>query len=253
MYFSLIRLRKDIYPKEIAALIRGNVYQLHELIWDLFSDGPEHKRDFIYRYETVNRQPTFYTVSAREPKVNELWETSVKDYNPKLAEGDRLAFKLRVNPVRIDKKERTDAEIEQWLTNRQKNGRGEKSPTKKRIRHDVVMEAKKRIGFKELPDDERPHVATLIQEAGIEWLKDKGGEFGFLIDDNKEKPQVRADGYCQHRFFKGRNVKPISFTTLEFNGILTVTNPDKFVNECLFKGIGPAKGFGCGLMMVKRV
>ncbi len=32
----------------------------------------------------------------------------------------------------------------------------------------------------------------------------------------------------------------------------TVTDPVAFVEKCLFGGIGPAKGFGCGLMLVRR-
>jgi len=43
----------------------------------------------------------------------------------------------------------------------------------------------------------------------------------------------------------------ITFSTLDFSGILGVTDPGQFRNT-LFNGIGPAKGFGCGLMMVKR-
>jgi len=33
----------------------------------------------------------------------------------------------------------------------------------------------------------------------------------------------------------------------------SVADPAIFVEKCLFKGIGPAKGFGCGLMLVKRI
>ena len=43
------------------------------------------------------------------------------------------------------------------------------------------------------------------------------------------------------------------YSTLEFDGILAVTEPEVFIEKCLFSGIGPAKGFGCGVMLVRRV
>ncbi len=46
--------------------------------------------------------------------------------------------------------------------------------------------------------------------------------------------------------------KQVSLSTLEFNGVLTVADPKLFL-ETLYEGIGPAKGFGCGLMLVRRI
>lgn len=254
MFFTIIRLGRNTSPRDVALLSKGDGYQAHRLVWNIFADSPDRRRDFLYRHETVNGWPTFYAVSEREPQdATGLWEIDMKPYEPKLAKRDRLAFMLRANPVRLAKQERSTDEVEAWLKSRGERGLPIKDPTKKRIRHDVVMEAKTRIGFKDLPPDKRPHLATLIQEAGIEWLKEKGNENGFFIDDDSVHPSVRADGYCQHRLYKGKGEKFIEFSTIEFNGILTVTDPAKFTKECLFTGIGPAKGFGCGLMLVRRV
>jgi CRISPR system Cascade subunit CasE len=250
----MIRLRQNASPKDIAALGGGDEYRLHKLIWDLFSDGPNRKRDFLYHNEMINGLPTFYTISEREPNLgSSLWDVIVKKYAPRLAQGERLSFKLRANPVQQAKKERPASEIEEWLRSREKIGLKQKEPTKKRIRHDVVMEEKSRIGFKELQHDQRPHVAALIQNAGMAWLKAKEKEFGFFVEDEEINPIVRVDGYRQHRLFRGRGQKPMTFNTLDFNGTLTVTEPEIFVTKCLFNGIGPAKAFGCGLMLVRRV
>jgi CRISPR system Cascade subunit CasE len=250
MYFSFIRLRRDVSPKDLAAVGQGDGYRVHKLLWNLFSDGPERKRDFLYRYETVKGWPTFYTVSARKPYDRQgLWEIMVKDYYPRLVERDRLSFKLRVNPTHRDKKERTEEEIEVWLGSREQRGLKQKTPTKKRIRHDVVMDAKKRIGFRDISHDQRPHVASLIQEAGLTWLKGREMENGFSVNER----DVRADGYYQHRLFKREGGKRIVFSSLDFDGILSVTDRDKFVEKCLYHGIGASKGFGCGLMLVRRV
>jgi CRISPR system Cascade subunit CasE len=227
MYFSLIRLRRDISPREVAALGRSDDYGLHKLVWGLFSDGPERRRDFLYRFEKVKGLPTFYTVSDRDPKdFAGLWDIHSKHYAPKLKTGDRLSFAVRVNPIR---------------SKRDENGR--------QHRHDVVMEAKKKNEFKNPPDGQRPHVATVIQEAGMGWLKARESELGFRASDSG----IRADGYVQRTLFKAKGAKSVNFSTLEFNGVLTVTEPDVFIGKCLFSGIGPAKAFGCGLMLVRRV
>ena len=59
-------------------------------------------------------------------------------------------------------------------------------------------------------------------------------------------------GYRRHRHYKARGKRLIEYSTLDFAGILEVTDPERFQNT-LFNGIGPAKGFGCGLLLVRRV
>lgn len=227
MYFTLIKLRGSLLPHDIAGINGGDGYNSHKLLWNLFSDGPERRRDFLYRFAAIKGSPTFYTVSEREPvDSGNIWDIHPKRYDPKLKKGDLLSFMVRVNPIR---------------SKRDENGRQQ--------RHDVVMEAKNKIGFKTLTADQRPPVATLIQEAGIDWLKARETEYGFSF----EGANVRVDGYFQHKLFKSKGLRPITFSTLDFNGILSVNDPATFVEKCLFKGIGPAKGFGCGLMLVKKI
>lgn len=255
MIFSLIRLRRNLTPRDIAALGRSDSYGHHKMVWDLFSDDPDRKRDFLYRFESVNGVPTYYTVSNREAMDEKgLWEISSKPYEPRLAHGDRLAFKLRVNPIKSALEERNAEDLEAWHKSRADRGLApsksmERGWTQKVIRHDVVMEAKTRIDFKNLSPENRPHVATLIQEAGLDWISSKSMEYGFSV----VKSATRADGYQQHRFFKKKGSKPVSYSSLEFDGLLTVTEPEIFIEKCLFNGIGPAKGFGCGLMLVRRI
>jgi CRISPR system Cascade subunit CasE len=255
MYFSLIRLRQGLTPRDIAALGRSDNYGQHKMVWNFFSDGPDRKRDFLYRFENVNSLPTYYAVSEREPvDAKGLWDINTKLYSPKLTRGDRLAFKLRANPIQSTKQERNNEELEVWQKSRTERGlKPNKSMvrgwTQKVIRHDVVMEAKSRINYKNLPTEKRPHVALLVQDAGIEWIVAKEKAYGF----STVAPVTIVDGYIQHRLFKKKGDKPVTFSSLEFDGILTVTEPEVFVEKCLFTGIGPAKGFGCGLMLVRRM
>jgi CRISPR system Cascade subunit CasE len=45
--------------------------------------------------------------------------------------------------------------------------------------------------------------------------------------------------------------KPITFSTVDYAGYLTVTDPALFI-KALRSGLGKSKALGCGLMMVKR-
>lgn len=223
MYFSMISLQKGLSPRDIVDLGKHNSYQAHQLVWQMFADNPDRQRDFIYRYETVNCLPTFYIVSKRKPVGNtEIWNVLTKEYKPKLRSGQLLEFMLRTNPIRA---------------RRDNDG--------KQKRHDVIMEEKLKLK-KECRDFDLP---SIVQNEGHQWLEERASCHGFRIESNN----VRVDGYQQHKFFKKKGNNSISLSTLDFNGILTVTDPEIFIKKCLFKGIGPAKAFGCGLMLVKRV
>ncbi|HEY9160747.1 MAG TPA: type I-E CRISPR-associated protein Cas6/Cse3/CasE [Desulfomonilia bacterium] len=223
MYISKISLRRGLSPSNITDLTRKNGYQTHQLIWNLFADNPGRPRDFIYRHEEINGWPTFYTVSKREPADTVgMWEILSKEYNPQLKSGQRLGFTLCANPIR---------------SRHDENGRQQ--------RHDVVMEKKLKLKKEGMSFN----IPDIIQQTGFHWLEERAVSHGFRILEN----EVRADGYRQHRLFKGKENKTITFSSLDFNGILTVIEPDIFVKKCLFEGIGPAKAFGCGLMMVRRV
>lgn len=93
---------------------------------------------------------------------------------------------------------------------------------------------------------EHPMESEIVQQAGFVWLAMKGEANGFSIREG----EVRADGYSQHRFTKPKGKHSVTISTIEFTGLLTVTDPESFI-QTLFQGLGPAKGFGCGLMMVR--
>lgn len=223
MIFSLINLRKDISYKEISSICRQGIYGGHKLVWDIFSDSPDRQRDFLYRQGTTGLSPRFYVVSRRSPMNSKgFWEVSFKEYNPKIYAGERFAFMLRANPVK---------------TKKDSKGR--------QHRHDVIMETKKELGFSR----KNHFTPDVIQEAGGKWLLERCGKLGFSVAVGA----LRIDGYRQHKFYKSKNAEPVSFSTIDINGILTVNEPDVFVEKSLFGGIGPAKGFGCGLMLIRRI
>lgn len=228
MYFSKVLLRRDAADlHQLANLVVRDGYRAHQYLWRLFEGNEQQDRDFIFRHEDVDGLPCFYIVSAREPMDNKgLWAIAAKEYSPQLVIGDQLAFRLRANPI---------------VT----RGTGMDSKT---TRHDVVMDAKNKLKKDGIPKEQWPPLPELIQSAGFNWLTTRAEKLGFSV----HKDQVRVDGYQQHRLHKSKQSRPIRFSTLEFNGLLTVTDPERF-RQTLYKGIGPAKGFGCGLLMVRRI
>lgn len=69
-----------------------------------------------------------------------------------------------------------------------------------------------------------------------------------------EAKRVRVDGHFDY-CLKGRrdekgNCRGIALSTLDFEGELSVTDPEIFL-PALLKGISSAKAFGCGLVLVR--
>ena len=112
-------------------------------------------------------------------------------------------------------------------------------------------------------------VALLRESEQIDWLVRKGNERergcpgGFEILAKKTKvqndeirqivhvntmPEGKQIGYKTDEQGEHR----MTHLTVRFDGLLRITEPDAF-RETLVRGIGPAKAFGCGLMLVKRV
>ncbi len=220
-YFSKIELKPALNIDRLAQAIPRSAYAEHQALWRLF-DG-EQSRDFLFRREQIGNWPIFYLLSRRAPRDTEsIWSIQTKPFDPQLAAGQRLAFSLRANPVRTRKISNDPAD-------------------KRRRRDDVVMDAKHTYA----ETKESPSQAQLVQQAGPTWLETRAKKNGFLIEN------LRVDQYRQHRMQKRGQSKPIRFSTLDYEGILQIVDVDRLLHA-LHSGIGPAKGFGCGLMLVRR-
>lgn len=280
-WLSRVIPREEIARGELVRMGGLDPYRQHQALWKLFDLPPKEARGsknptpFLFRAERIEPAsavghrypclvglPVFYLLSQQIPRDSDgIWhiETPDSGYRPDIREGDRLSFKLRANPVVARKAEREERNQKTWLENRQALGLTEKPDTTKRIRHDVVMDAKRQSDWKNLPPDQRPPLSTVAYEAGSRWLEAKALKLGFKIEpvmtrddvfgDEVELPALRVDGYSSWRQRYG---KKIALSTLDFEGHLIVTDPVKF-KDALYRGIGPAKSFGCGLLLVRRL
>lgn len=95
---ALIRLITDTLRNGDTAFDPG---KMHHLVWTLFGDDPNRKRDFVFRVEQQRGRPTLMAYAPEPPRTDgALWEVQSKPFSPKLAVGDRLRFMVRVNPVK---------------------------------------------------------------------------------------------------------------------------------------------------------
>jgi CRISPR system Cascade subunit CasE len=228
MFFSLItpvagRERQAAHERPT------DCYADHQWLWRLFPAPPGTPREFLFRRSQADGLPRFHVVSRRPPEpAGPAWEVRTLPYAPRLVEGDRLAFELRANPCT-------------------RHGRDGKSK-----RHDVVMEAKRHLQaerglqrWRDVPEAERPLLYDLVQRTCSDWLARMGSRLGFVPDQDT----VRAQAYQQQEAGAARKIQ---FSTVELQGQLTVRQPDAFV-QALYQGVGPAKAFGCGLMLVRPI
>ena len=162
-----------------------------------------------------------------------------RNYDPQVHEGHRLSFQLRANPV---------------ITIKNNIGKSQ--------RHDVVMQAKKQLlvehGFSKDAkwadwnnESSKPLLYELVQKHCTSWLDGVAKRNGFKIAlTDEDDLHLQVDAYEQNK--AGKRDFNISFSTVDFSGELIVTNSELF-NLALYKGIGHAKAFGCGMLLVRKL
>jgi len=217
-YFSFVRLLaspcNNDWVRDLAR--HGEPYRDHALIWRLFP-GDGAARDFVFR--RLEDERSFYVVSARPPQQESgLFQIQSKPYIPQLESGDWLRFDLRANPT---------------VSIRQENGRSR--------RHDVLMNAKRGVA-----PEAREKLGLVLEATGKKWLLERAERWGLAIQEDS----VLQEGYRQHRLKrKGRNIE---YSSLDYQGMAQVIDPQR-LSQALCDGVGHGKGFGCGLLLVRRV
>ena len=225
LYLSRVSLKRNASVEALVPLLLGNTARGgctsgHHLVWSLFADSPDRLRDFLWREIDTG---VFIILSTRLPiDRHQLFEIAEpKPFTPTLRPGDRLQFSLRANPV-VRRRQ---------LTRRRS------------VKHDVVMDI-----LRSGPQGERAGTRhAVMYEQGFAWLERQGGKSGFKV----RSEELSIDGYVQHRISRKRPAPSMSFSTLDFEGILTVTDSTVFL-PAISRGFGAAKAYGCGLMLIRR-
>ena len=288
MYFSRVRLRSElIKSSQLSRVLRGNVYGIHRLLYDLFS---VEQRSFIFREEiaktqlghssNVRGEPVYYLVSQLKPIVpeNSIFQIDVKDYRPQLHVGQKLKFDCRVNPVVTKNNRKHDLVMNAQLTFLQETlthldiqaglpPKVKKSDYKKRLLEQggegldnylsQVLSVEQRYAERlsqvsHLPDKLEWTIKAKIDKVLEAWFQDQGSRrCGFqLMRDSDGMAKLQNSAYQWHAMpEKG---KTAGFSSVDLTGEIEITDVEAF-RDVLFNGLGRAKAFGCGLLSVARV
>jgi CRISPR system Cascade subunit CasE len=243
MYFSRVTISNALTAsQELVELQKNGAYASHALLWQLFPGYEDSwsnlkgkakeqaQRPFLFREEIdSNGLPLFYVLSEQQPvAAHPAFACQTKPYQPRLSAGDRLAFKLRVNPV---------------VSIRDEQGKSR--------RHDVLMNAKKNTDVSGLNIHEAQQKQALAaHQAALGWISDSKrlADWGIQLES---EPEIDHDSYYQHQHYQPKGKRTIRYSTVDYQGLLTIVDPERFL-QTLAKGVGKAKGFGCGLWLIRR-
>ncbi len=192
-------------------------YAWHKALWDCFPDQPDKKRNFLTRIDEHQGYFTVWIVAQSEP-VRPEWCPETKYDSKKIAPAflshQLYSFDLRVNPTRA-------------LVRHDENGRP------------VLNLNGKRKSSKRIP---------IVKEEELQiWLERKASSGGFRISDAYplEIERMTEDYFSQKR-------NKAWHGSVRFRGMLEVTDHSLF-EKTYYTGIGGAKGFGFGLLLLVPV
>ncbi|MYB01639.1 type I-E CRISPR-associated protein Cas6/Cse3/CasE [Candidatus Poribacteria bacterium] len=230
LYLSRLTLNRDAPAAALLPLLNprepGSAADAHHrLIWSVFADSAERKRDFLWRHDG---QGSFYTLSNRPPQPSALFNPpETKTFDPALRVGDRLQYTLRANATK-------DRAV---VSRMEKGARRGKSR-----RVDVVMD----LLWTAPEDARRAAIRNRTAQAAAEaWMIRQGATKGF------EPRGTIVEGYSTIELGRSRR-QGATFGILDLVGEIAVTKPEAFLTA-LAAGFGRAKAWGCGLMLIRRV
>ena len=234
----------------------GNPQELHRTVSGAFPQidnqalRPHHERetprakfDILYRLEVDYRREkaVLLVQSTARPDWNHLRENFLAgDFGESLAvksigesylrieTGMKLRFRLQANPTkRVGKSDARAAD---------------------KFKPSAESKIRRRV---ELSADEHESA----EEKQIKWLARKGETAGFRLANAAIKETVdnlAAVGAGKIQARHNRADKPMTFSTVIYEGVLEVTDADEF-RRTLVRGVGSAKAYGFGLLSVAPV
>lgn len=209
-----------------------NPYDIHRWLWRLFpgempephASGDEERQGFLFRVEASQTgRPAWMLVQSRRAptRADGVSLIGTREVHPNPSVGQHLAFLLTANPVKTI----VDADVE--------------SKPDKLKRH--IERSDGQMG--KTPRFPKSRVPLIKEEEQRQWLSRKLAGAG-MVEGVSVLPH--APLYFRKGSRSGKLV------TVTFEGVLKVTDAER-LTDLLSAGIGPAKAFGCGLLLVRRL
>jgi CRISPR system Cascade subunit CasE len=186
-------------------------YDWHQAVWKAFPGRDAEQRDFLTRLDQRREGFRLLIISPIQPARPEWCPADGESWKTKpipetYFTRSRYTFQLCANPTKKVSKQLPDGTLT-------KNGR--RVPLSKR-------------------------------EELVEWIKRKGVQGGFTVDEGTLRAFSRGRQHFNKKSQTGLH------SAVEFEGVLAVTDPTQF-HETFTRGVGPAKAFGFGLLVIAPI
>jgi len=213
-------------------------YAWHQKLWECFPDMPDKKRTeigLLHRIDTLDGAFRLWLLGRGKP-VRPSWcalrDFAINEIAHSFLSKRRYAFDLKANPVKTIVQRGLNGESLYRATGKRKSG--------------------KRVPLVK-PDELRD---WLIKKGGVRCRDQATGQDvagGFrIVEDSPLEIRPMVENYFRKRD-KAKGKDQAAFHGgVQFRGTLEVTNLERFV-ETYYSGIGSAKGFGFGLLLLAPV
>ena|SRR2546427_727597 len=193
-----------------ARLHLRDCYDWHQAVWKAFPGRDGERRDFLMRLDQQRDRFRLLIVSPVEPTRPDWCPVNAEGWKTKPIPDTYFNRRRYAFQLCANPTKRVASRADGSLT---KNGR--RVPLGKR-------------------------------EELVEWIKRKGDQGGFTVDEATLRTFSRGREYFE------KNGQPGLHSAVEFQGVLAVTDPAKF-HETFARGIGSAKAFGFGLLVIAPI
>ena len=217
MYFAQYKAEKTAWES-----FSGDIYRLHQAVMELFSQNHSPGR-VLYRAESAGNEAIVLVQSQSKPRAENLTMglkpvgvTKEVDIANAFQKGTQYKFRLMAAPAMRPSKSNTDGT------------RNRKPFYKQEEQKQWLVRKGERNGF-----------SLISREPQQEWL-------GF---DDTDLSQVTITPIGKKKGKKEE--KTITIYAVQFDGYLQVEDPGLFY-QAVKNGIGAAKGFGMGLLSLKK-
>jgi CRISPR system Cascade subunit CasE len=209
--------------------ISNDIYSWHKLLWKCYPGEPDTKRDFLTRIDPLEGAFRLWVMGKRKPS-RPPWCSpdgfALKEIAPTFLSHQYYAFDLRANPTRCQVKRGPNGET--LLSSNGKRKHGKRVPI---VKHDELRDwliSKGKVRCKD-------KVTGLDVPGGFRVVEERPLEISPMVENYFRKKE--------HSGYHGG---------VQFRGILEVTDRERFI-ESYQSGIGGAKGFGFGLLLLSPI
>lgn len=232
----LARIEIDAKTARVEGLLDSYVW--HKRLWECFPNAPDSKRDFLTRIDQLEGAFRAW-ILAREKPITPPWCTAgdfaLKEIAPSFLSHRYYAFDLRANPVKT-------------CVLRGPNGETLFRDTKN---SETLSSDKKRKSGKRVPLVKPDELRAWLMRKGEVRCRDNATGFdvpgGFrILEEMPLEISPMVESYFSKKGQRGYH------GGVQFRGTLEVTDAAKFI-ETYHTGVGSAKGFGFGLLLLAPV